>query len=132
MIRTHGLTHLNLIVSDLDRTLRFYSAAFGVKEYFRDAASVQVLGPGRFDVIAFERGTPRPGQGITHLGFRLVRPEDIDVVVQQVLDAGGHLHRRGEFGPGLPFAYVHDPDGYEIELWFEPTEPLSAAGTSGA
>jgi hypothetical protein len=27
--------------------------------------------------------------------------------------------RRGEFAPGLPFAYVHDPDGYEIEIWFE-------------
>jgi hypothetical protein len=28
--------------------------------------------------------------------------------------------RRGELGGGLPFAYVADPDGYEIELWFEP------------
>jgi catechol 2,3-dioxygenase-like lactoylglutathione lyase family enzyme len=29
------------------------------------------------------------------------------------------LLRRGEFAPGLPFAYVADPDGYEIEIWFE-------------
>ena len=21
--------------------------------------------------------------------------------------------------PGLPYAYVADPDGYEIEIWFE-------------
>jgi hypothetical protein len=29
------------------------------------------------------------------------------------------LLRRGEFAPGLPYAYVADPDGYEIEIWFE-------------
>jgi hypothetical protein len=29
------------------------------------------------------------------------------------------MMRRGEFAPGFPFAYVADPDGYEIEIWFE-------------
>jgi len=27
--------------------------------------------------------------------------------------------RQGEFSPGFPFAYVADPDGYEIEIWYE-------------
>ena len=26
---------------------------------------------------------------------------------------------RGECAPGLPYAFVKDPDGYEIEIWFE-------------
>jgi hypothetical protein len=34
-------------------------------------------------------------------------------------NAGGRLLRRGDFAPGLPYAYVADPDGYEIEIWFE-------------
>ena len=46
MIRTHGLTHLNLEVADPDRSLKFYEQLFGVKEYFRDENSIQVLGPG--------------------------------------------------------------------------------------
>ncbi len=33
--------------------------------------------------------------------------------------AGGALLRRGEFAPGSPYAYVRDPDGYEIEIWYE-------------
>jgi len=33
--------------------------------------------------------------------------------------AGGRILRRGESSPGLPYAYVADPDGYEIEIWFE-------------
>ena len=36
----------------------------------------------------------------------------------QVLGPGGRL-RRGEHGPGLPYAYFADRDGYEIEVWFE-------------
>ena len=121
MVRTHGLTHLNLVVADLERALAFYTRVFGVKEYYRDEGSIQVQGPGPHDVIAFEKDARAAGQagGLTHFGFRLKRPEDIDHAVEEVLAAGGTLLRRGEFGPGFPFAYVHDPDGYEIEIWFE-------------
>ena len=120
MIRTHGLTHIHLTVRDPEESLRFYAAVFGVREYYRDAESIQVLGPGPHDVIAFERGRAagRPG-GITHFGFRLVSAAEIDDAVAAVENAGGRLLRRGEFGPGLPFAYVTDPDGYEIEIWYE-------------
>jgi hypothetical protein len=43
----------------------------------------------------------------------------MDAAVREVVGAGGRLRRRGEFGPGLPFACVADPDGYEMEIWFE-------------
>jgi catechol 2,3-dioxygenase-like lactoylglutathione lyase family enzyme len=120
-VRTHGLTHINLAVRDLERTLRFYAAVFGVKEYYRDETSIQVQGPGPHDVIAFEKDARHAGKtaGISHFGFRLTRPGDIDAAVTAVEEAGGTLLRRGEFGPGLLFAYVRDPDGYEIEIWFE-------------
>ena len=86
-----------------------------------DDTTIQVQGPGPSDVLAFEREPDRAGQagGIEHFGFRLTNPADIDLAIQEVERAGGRLLRRGEFGPGLPFAYVADPDGYEIELWFE-------------
>jgi len=57
--------------------------------------------------------------GVAHFGFRLVDPNDIDRAITEVERAGGRLLRRGEFAPGLPYAYVADPDGYEIEIWFE-------------
>lgn len=120
-VKTHGLSHVALAVTDLDRTLAFYRSVFGVKEYFRNETTVQVLGPGPFDVLAFEKrsaGVGDPG-GIIHFGFRLTRPEDIDGAVAAVESAGGKVTSRGEFAPGLPFAFVRDPDGYEIEIWFE-------------
>ena len=121
MITTHGLTHLALSVQDPDRSLRFYSAVFGVREYVRDVNTIQVLGPGPHDVIAFERRPSDAGVrgGIIHFGFRLTRPEDIDAAIAAVENAGGTVTSRGEFGPGLPYAFVRDPDDYEIEIWFE-------------
>jgi catechol 2,3-dioxygenase-like lactoylglutathione lyase family enzyme len=121
MIKTHGLTHLALSVADPDRSLRFYSLVFGVREYYRDASTVQALGPGPQDILAFKR---RPGDagkpgGIIRFGFRLMRPEDIEAAVAAVERAGGSITSKGEFGPGLPYAFVRDPDGYEIEIWYE-------------
>ena len=121
MIKTHGLTHISLAVRDPERSLAFYKKVFGVKEYYRDESSIQALGPGSHDVIAFEKDAARAGKsgGIAQFGFRLIEPRDIDAAVKEVKRAGGKLLRRGEFAPGFAFAYVEDPDGYEIEIWYE-------------
>jgi catechol 2,3-dioxygenase-like lactoylglutathione lyase family enzyme len=121
MVKTHGLTHLSLAVRDPARSLAFYAEVFGVRSYFRDEKSIQVQGPGPHDVIAFELDPGHAGRtaGIQHFGFRLTDPADIDQAVAEVERAGGTLLRRGEFSPGFPYAYVADPDGYEIEIWFE-------------
>lgn len=120
-IATHGLSHLSLAVRDLDRAARFY-AVFGCAEYFRDARSVQLLGPAGRDVIALERMPDHAGRegGVRHFGFRLVRAEDLDAAIEEAVAAGGTLQRRGHFAPGCPYAYVTDPDGYTVEIWFEP------------
>jgi catechol 2,3-dioxygenase len=121
MIKTHGLTHISLAVKDPDRSLEFYAKVFGVREYYRDEDSIQVLGPGPHDVIAFERNKRSAGKsgGIAHFGFRLTTPKDIQKALKEVKSAGGKILRRGEFAPGFPFVYVSDPDGYEIEIWYE-------------
>jgi|SRR5688572_11662275 len=121
MVRTHGLTHLSLAVRDPDVSLAFYSKVFGVREYYRDETSIQVQGPGPHDVLAFERNARKAGKrsGIDHFGFRLVNAADIRKAVTAVKRAGGKVLRQGEFAPGFPFAFVEDPDGYEIEIWYE-------------
>ena len=78
---------------------------FGVEEYGRTEGLVHTRTPGCQDVITFDEQESGAGEsrGIAHFGFR----------------AGGKLLRRGEFSPGYPYAYVADPDGYEVEIWYE-------------
>ena len=120
MIKTFGLTHLNLEVSDPDCSLKFYQTLLGVKEYYRDANSIQVLGPGEKDVIAFVK-SDRAGKvgGISHFGFRLTSPEEITNALETAKAAGAVIGKQGEFKPGFPYLYIFDPDGYEIEIWYE-------------
>lgn len=120
-VRTHGLSHVALAVKDPEQSLAFYERVFGVEAYFRDENEIQVKGPGAHDVLAFTRDDAFLGRegAIRHIGFRLVDPADIDTAVQVALSAGGRLHRRGDFAPGCPYAFVYDPDGIEIEIWYE-------------
>ena len=121
MVKTYGLTHLALAVRDVERSLRFYQQVFGVEAYFREEGRIHVKTPGCHDVITFDQHAPSPGtgSGIAHFGFRLQSPDDIDEAVREVERAGGTILKRGEFSPGFPYAFVADPDGYEVEIWYE-------------
>ena len=121
MIKTAGLTHIHLVVKDLQRSLDFYKTVFGMKETFWAGEGLVFLNtPGSNDAIALHQseGDQPTGTsgGITHFGFQLSDKADLDQAISEVLAAGGALKKRGEFAPGMPFAYVSDPDGYEIEL----------------
>jgi catechol 2,3-dioxygenase-like lactoylglutathione lyase family enzyme len=121
VIETEGLTHVHLVVHDIDRALAFYTGVFGMEVHFWDGDQMVFIGtPGRSDSITLNQSAPgdRAGRrgGIEHIGFRLVDKARLDDAVAEVLAAGGTLIERGEHGPGQPFAYVTDPDGYVIEL----------------
>jgi catechol 2,3-dioxygenase-like lactoylglutathione lyase family enzyme len=121
MVQTYGLTHISLAVRDLGRALRFYEQVFGLCEYGRGDGLVHTRATGRHDIVSFAEDPAAAGRtgGLAHFGFRLIDAQDIDRAIAEVERAGGRLLRRGEFAPGFPFAFVTDPDGYEIEIWFE-------------
>jgi catechol 2,3-dioxygenase-like lactoylglutathione lyase family enzyme len=121
MIKTRGLTHIHLVVSDLHRSLAFYKTVFGMQEKFWAGDAMVFLNtPGSNDLITLHQANaqqPTTGSGsILHFGFELENKSDLESAIDQVIAAGGVLKKRGEFTPGMPFAYVSDPDGYEIEL----------------
>ena len=75
MIRTRGLTHIHLIVRDMERSLRFYRTAFGMRERFRtDDQMVFLNTPGSKDVITLHEDSERvslagTSGGVAHFGF---------------------------------------------------------------
>jgi len=121
MIKTFGPTHIALPVKDVKRSSAFYQKLFGVKEMYCDENFVQVQTPGSRDIIVFEKqkkSTKKIKQGF-HFGFRLPKPSKIEMVIKEVEKAGGKIGESGEFVPGEPYVFFYDPDGYEVEIWFE-------------
>ena len=65
------------------------------------------------------RGHAGRSAGVKHFGFRLRRARDIDRAIAAVRRAGGRIKSSGEFVPGEPYVFFEDPDGYEVEIWYE-------------
>ncbi len=123
MIRTEGLTHIHLVIRDLERSLRFYQGVFGMEERFRDGRKLVFLNtPGSQDLMALNEDPAEArlagvNGGVAHFGFRLADSADLDTAIAEVEAGGGKLIQRGEHAPGAPFAYIQDPDGFVIELF---------------
>jgi catechol 2,3-dioxygenase-like lactoylglutathione lyase family enzyme len=119
--KTYGLSHIAIAVSDLERTLTFYTKVFEVEVMYHKENFLQVTTPGSNDIIVFEKKKADYGQtgGIAHFGFRLRSAEDIDEMAARISESGGTIIDKGEFVPGEPYIFFKDPDGYKVEIAYE-------------
>ena len=124
-VATFGLTHIALAVADVERAFRFYEAVFGMVAVYRGDGFVQAQTPGTRDVLVFEKKPAEAGRpgGVIHFGFRLRSADDIDAAAAAITAAGGVIKEKGEFVPGEPYIFLADPDGYEVEVWYELPTP---------
>lgn len=129
-VPTYGMSHIALAVADPARSLQFYRAVVGVVPVFERDEFVQAQTPGARDVLVFERRPADAGVrgGIAHFGFRLRAPEDIGRALSAIRSAGGQIRDHGEFVPGEPYVFFSDPDGYEVEIWYELPTSVDPAG----
>jgi catechol 2,3-dioxygenase-like lactoylglutathione lyase family enzyme len=100
-------------VADLERSLRFYNEAFGMKVKFRDGDDLVFLNtPGTHDSLALHRadGGSRVGEsgGYEHFGITVIDRNSLDDAIATITAAGGELVEKGEHAPGVPYAYVRD------------------------
>lgn len=140
---TTAFSHLGICVSDLERSLAFYTGALGfeaaeghdigsefaglmelddvsLRSQFlrRDGMAIELLHFGR--PAADGDGSRRPVNrlGLTHLCFRV---DDVEAVAARIAEHGGTVlgPTRTDIdlgGAALHFVYCTDPDGVRIEL----------------
>jgi catechol 2,3-dioxygenase-like lactoylglutathione lyase family enzyme len=122
-IETLGIRHVHLLVADHTRSVAFYGQLFGMTEKFRDGNILFLSSPGGRDDLALhlavtEEERARVGNhgGYEHIGITVKDRSRLDEAVQLAREAGGTLVAQGEHAPGVPYAYIADPDGYVIEI----------------
>jgi glyoxylase I family protein len=128
-----GESHVQLRVTDLNRSARFYAEVVGLREHVR--SKVQVIltcGPWQVGLVAsvHRASDPRTDDrpqieysvnhaGLQHLAFALGSAADVDAAATW-LDA--HSVRRmpvsDGFTPGSRYVTFYDPDGIPLEYYF--------------
>jgi catechol 2,3-dioxygenase-like lactoylglutathione lyase family enzyme len=126
--RTGGINHVNLVVSDLDRSVAFYRLALGFEDAGTGSGITFMRTPGADDLLALQPAggdldrlagkarTPGDSGGVDHIGFAVESPAMIDLLVQRVQEHGGSLLWLSENEHGGASAFVTDPDGYVLQL----------------
>lgn len=117
--------HVLLVVSNLDASRRFYTAAleplgFGVVSQQEDGVNYGVTGSDDFAV--FQGALGEPTTTAAHVAFVAEGPQVVDAFFAAAMAAGGREHSspriRREYHSGYYAAYVYDPDGNNIEAVF--------------
>jgi catechol-2,3-dioxygenase len=131
MINVRRLNHAVLFVSDLERSVRFYTETLGFSVIARERrANAAFLRTGHSDNhhdlglfgLGPEAEPPRRGQvGLYHLAWQVDTIDDLAAAREELIAAGAYV---GESSHGATKSlYGSDPDGNQFEImWMLPRD----------
>ena len=111
--------HFSLAVADPERSAKFWTTNFDLKELFRFEHGIAVSNDAI--TIALFKGKPDP-DALEHMSFHLRNMDELRSALELLRDNGVRLEDPGDEigpeGPGSPHMglWFHDPDGYRWEL----------------
>ncbi len=130
MTNVSRLNHAVLYVSDVERSVRFYSGVFGFEEIAREGGRMAFLraagSSNHHDLALLEVGgsAPRPPRGaigLYHLAWEVATIDEL-ADASRVLSEVGALTGMSDHG-ATKSLYGQDPDGIEFEvMWLVPRE----------
>jgi len=139
-MRSSGVHHVDLVVSDLERSLRFYSALLGPLGWRgvsnapgeRGETIRYLYGPGSSIGL---RQAPDPSAGLPvdryriglhHLCLETATREALDEAAARLGELGATItdgpREFPQYRPGYYAVFFHDPDGIKLELVHWPSE----------
>lgn len=112
--RPRGINHLTLAVSDLERSLGFYTDVLGLELVARWTRGAYLVAGDDWICLSVDADMPVPPRaGYTHAAFT-VDEAAMAVFVQRVNAQGVRVWRQNQSeGDSL---YLLDPDGHQLEL----------------
>ena len=115
------MLHLGLRVTDLDRSLAFYTAV-GYAEQGRvpetDFGSLTMLKlpDDPFVSIELVHDPARPVASTEAVNHLVIQTDDLDATIGELAANGVTAESPTDHGEGMRTAWLTDPDGYRIEL----------------
>ena len=120
------LTHANLFVADMERSMDFYMSVIGLDESYRRInlrAGFLTNGNSHHDIAVMEYGRVYAGKreraakiGLNHLAFEMENDLELNRWYGAAVARGAHIHRTVDHG-NTHSCYMHDPDGIQIEIY---------------
>ena len=107
---------VNIVCTDLERSLRFYRDVLGFKEVEREGSGLRMrCGDRIFLLIPMARATAEANEYPADATF------SVDLLVDDIEEAVRHLKSHGvhfDLEPGLchTYAIIRDPDGLVLEV----------------
>jgi glyoxylase I family protein len=141
-----AIDHLDLVVTDLERSLAFYRGLLRTVGYVHESEiegerGERVIylsrqgGGGSVSLRAAQSDaheTPydRYAVGIHHICFATSRRAAVDEIAKWAREAGAEVEsgpKEYDYTPGYYAAFIHDPDGIKLEFLHRPAERDLAA-----
>lgn len=115
------MLHLGLRVTDLDRSVAFYSAlgyakVGSVPETDFGSLTMLQLPDDPFVSLELVHDPARPVVDTSAVNHLVVQVDDLDAAIADLAAKGVAAEPAADLGAGLRTSWLTDPDGYRIEL----------------
>ena len=118
--------HVHMKVSDLERSIRFYSDVLGFEVRQRMGNEAAFLGAGKYhhhvglNTWESKGGSPPPASstGLYHVAFRYPNRAALAAALRRLLKLSISLEGAADHGVSEAL-YLRDPDGNGVELYYD-------------
>ena len=119
MLATVNMNHLHLHVRDVENARSFYERWFGFTEHAQHGEILFLRDAADLDLALAPDPSPEPLPPWFHFGFRLHSSAQVEALCKAMSEAGVAIPKPYEFWGDLAAFRCEDPDGYQIEVYWE-------------
>jgi catechol 2,3-dioxygenase-like lactoylglutathione lyase family enzyme len=107
----HGLNHITITTSNIDRSMKFYCEILGFKPHVKWEGGAYLTAGN--DWVCLSIDTVAPAGDYSHIAFSISQP-DLEALKVVAKDRG--IEEWKENGSEGDSMYILDPDGHKVEL----------------